>query len=178
MNITIVRHGETDDNVDGIIQGRLNTPLNDKGRIECKFSRKKIRTIDYDICFSSPLFRSMETAMILVGEDTLIEKDERLIDRDMGEYTGELKETFDIKKYWDYDLNCTENGVEGIKEFYSRTESFLNYLKENYSNKNILIVTHEMNVVALTTLIQKKDLTTKDLYFNVKNCDNKTFKMD
>ena len=178
MLITIVRHGKTDENVDGIIQGRENTPLNDTGRRECKFSRDKIRKIKYDLCFSSPLFRAVETAMILVGEDTLIINDERLIDRDMGKYTGKEKKELDSLKYWDYELNCTKDNVEGIREFLLRTEKFIEYLKENHKDKNILIVTHSMNIVALESLLEDAKLKTKKSYFEVENCYHKTFKVD
>jgi len=177
MVLTVVRHGKTDYNLEDRIQGRLNIPLNDTGRRQCKLERPIIRKRDYDICFASPLFRTFETAMILVGEDTVILPDERLIDRYMGEYQGDYIYNYDSSKYMDYNLNSTDKGVEGIQEIFKRMEDFLEYLKENYVDKNILVVTHKVNIKALYHLIHHTDLSSNNLNFEVKNCSSMTFEI-
>ena len=88
MKITIVRHGETDYNKNNILQGRSNISLNDAGRRQCKRLKYKLKDEKFDICFSSPLVRAVETAMILVGDRVEIKIDDRLIERNLGNYEG------------------------------------------------------------------------------------------
>ena len=49
----IVRHGETQWNVDCKMQGHLDIPLNGRGRIQAKDVAKKLRSIHFDLAFSS-----------------------------------------------------------------------------------------------------------------------------
>ena len=103
--ICLVRHAQTDFNKEEKIQGRSNnSDLNDKGLRQVKDLRKKISSIDFDICFSSPLLRTVETAFGLVGDRVLIERDNRLVERDLGELEGKDRSLYDSKKYWDYKL--------------------------------------------------------------------------
>ena len=68
MKITLVRHGQTDFNYEGKIQGRSNNFLNDEGRRQCKSLRNKLMNQHFDICYMSPLVRTVETAIILIGD--------------------------------------------------------------------------------------------------------------
>ena len=70
MKICLVRHAETVYNKLGKMQGKENIPLSDEGRNQVKELKERIKDNYYDICFSSPLVRCVETAMILVGDKT------------------------------------------------------------------------------------------------------------
>lgn len=169
MKICLVRHGETIFNQLGKMQGKKNIPLSDDGRRNCKRLKEKIKDNHYDICFSSPLVRCVETAMILIGDKVEIRIDDRLIERDLGEFEGKFKEEYDIKKYWDYNLNCEELNVEKVQDIFNRCVSFINYLKEKYADKTILIVSHNAPLKAINYILKNIDLNTK-LKFNIDNC--------
>ena len=62
MKIYIVRHGETALNAEGVLQGRLNEPLNQNGRELAEITGKAMKDIHFDYCISSPLDRAKETA--------------------------------------------------------------------------------------------------------------------
>lgn len=141
MKITLVRHGQTEYNYQRRIQGHSNILLNDEGRRQVKKIKPEINKQHYDICFSSPLIRTIETAMILVGDKTEIRKDKRLIERGFGKLEGNTIDNYDSKKYWNYALNCSDDNIEPIQDLFERCKSFLSYLKENYNDKNILVVT-------------------------------------
>ena len=57
MKITLVRHGQTESNYLGKIQGRGNELLNDTGRRQALKIKEKIKDIKYDYCYMSPLVR-------------------------------------------------------------------------------------------------------------------------
>lgn len=170
MKVIIVRHAKTEYNEKGLMQGVTNIPLSDGGRIDAKMLKTKIKDEKIDICFSSPLVRAFETAMILVGDKVEIKKDPRLIERNLGKLEGKDRSTYDFLKYWDYSLNSNDMGVESIKDIISRVEEFIRYLKTNYTNKTILIVSHGAIVRILHYLLNDIDISTIKEHINIDNC--------
>ena len=92
-NVYFVRHGETDDNVAGIMQGcQRDTPLNDNGRRQAGELQKTTRLPADAEVYSSPMKRALETAQIVTLRDhDDIKLDERLVERNFGKWTGKLK---------------------------------------------------------------------------------------
>lgn len=170
MKLTLVRHGQTESNYSEICQGSSNIVLNDTGRRQCLKLRKKIKDIQYDVCYTSPLARTVETAMILIGDRVEMIPDKRLIDRDLGELEGKERSFYNAKMYWDYNLNCSDLGVEPVQSIFKRCEEFLNYIYEKHKGKNILIVGHAATIRAIRHLILKSDLTKDLLYDSIENC--------
>ncbi len=77
--IYIVRHGQTDWNVKGIYQGRIDIPLNETGREQARKTKKELEGIKFDKVFSSPLKRALETAQIICNNEIITDK--RIIER-------------------------------------------------------------------------------------------------
>ena len=94
--IWFLRHGETDWNLEGRIQGRKDSPLTAKGRAQAQQQALIIRDIAAHVAagtggiYVSPLGRARQTAAVaLVGHDPLI--DPRLAEIDSGDWEGALK---------------------------------------------------------------------------------------
>ncbi|MBQ3293542.1 histidine phosphatase family protein, partial [Candidatus Saccharibacteria bacterium] len=81
MKLYLVRHGETEWNKEGRMQGKQGVGLNETGVLQLEKLRDEIRErgLRFDICFASPLKRAVETAEILVGGECEILYDERLV---------------------------------------------------------------------------------------------------
>jgi broad specificity phosphatase PhoE len=62
VQIYIVRHGETEENKQKIIQGHLDTQLNSTGEKQADLVAKALRDIPFDVCYSSDLKRAASTA--------------------------------------------------------------------------------------------------------------------
>lgn len=142
MKIYLLRHTETKMNEEGKIQGKINTELSRKGMKEAEKIRDNLKDYDFDVCFSSPLIRAMQTAFTVVGDRVLILKDDRLIERDLGSYEGKDKKDNILDDYWDYNSNLSTNDVEPIRDVYQRIEAFLEDIKDDYQDKKVLIVSH------------------------------------
>ena len=147
IKLYIVRHGKTDWNKEGIIQGITDIPLNEEGINDSKTLKLEIDKLKIDICISSPLKRALETAKIITDSKIII--DELLIERKFGNYEGTKVNDDFFDKYWYYALNSSDNDVESIKTCLERARIFLEKIKKQYDNKTILIVTHGGFIKAL-----------------------------
>ena len=147
----IIRHGQTDWNVQHRLQGRTDIPLNDEGRRMAETARTACLDVHFDVCFCSPLVRARETAEILLRDrDIPIITDDRLMEMSFGSYEG-LANSFQLP---DYPINelfyhpelytSPPGGAESLDELFARTGDFLRekvdpLLKEE---KDVLIVGH------------------------------------
>ena len=63
MKVYLVRHAETEMNNKGLVQGRTDTHISEKGVKEALKLKEKIKDKKIDICYVSPLIRTFETAL-------------------------------------------------------------------------------------------------------------------
>ncbi len=164
MKIYVIRHGRTAWNEKGLMQGKSNISLSPDGKKEALEIREKLSDVSFDICITSPLKRTIETANIVVNNKCKIVTDDLLIERDLGAFEGMKYEEYSKHNYWDYKLNNDYNGVEKVKDVLKRTKKFLDKLKkENY--KNVLIVSHAATIRAINFNINGYDCNTDFLSF-------------
>lgn len=89
MLIYLIRHGETDWNKASRFQGQADIPLNTYGRELAEKTAEALKDVPFEVVFSSPLCRALETARILMGSRQIpIETDERLKEMNFGEFEG------------------------------------------------------------------------------------------
>ena len=170
MNITLVRHAEVMFEDRDKINGHNNVKISKKGMLNCLELKEEIKDKNYDICLMSPLARCVETAVILIGDRVITKPDDRLIERDMGNYTGKDYEEYDSSKYWDFDLNCSDENVESIKDLYKRCEDFYNDIKIKYKDKDVMIVSHEAVIRILYCIINNIKVNSKSKDIDIPNC--------
>ncbi|KAG6837275.1 hypothetical protein H0H93_012280 [Arthromyces matolae] len=93
--VYLVRHGETQENRDGIIQGQMDTALNEVGLEQARIVGERLRSIPFDIAFTSDLSRAAKTAeAILVHHSGVkLQKKIELRERFMGEMQGKTQIT-------------------------------------------------------------------------------------
>ncbi len=177
MKITLIRHGETEENFLSKVQGRSNTLLNDTGRRQVLRLKNKLSALNYDLCFCSPLIRCLETAIVVIGDRVEIIRDERLVEREMGELEGRPKEEYNAFQFWNYDRNRADYGIEPVQDLIKRCESFLNEMKEKYSDKSIIVITHAGPYRALRHLLRGDKLQGNLLDGTIDNCSCEEFEI-
>lgn len=165
----IVRHGKTSWNEKGLLQGSNDISLNEEGIKQAQELASKLDLSKIDVCISSPLIRAKQTAEILVGNKLEIIYDDLLKERGFGNYEGKKINFELIGKHWDYGLNDSSNGIESIKDCLDRAKIFLDKIKKEYPNKNILIVSHGGFIKALHFNLIGYGENTDFLTFNPKN---------
>ena len=147
----MVRHGETDKNLLGLIQGQTESKLTEKGIEEAKKIKDLVSSLDVDIVVSSPLSRALDTAHLITNKEVIV--DDRLIERDYGLSEGTLPNDDFTKKYWDFKLNTNMNNVEEVKHLLSRVSDFVEDMRLKYPDKKILVVSHSGVLRALHYVI-------------------------
>ena len=147
--IYIVRHGETDWNIEQKMQGHTDIPLNTNGEKQAQAIAKDLKNIQLDIIYSSPLSRALDTATIINNHHkTKLITDNALRERQFGELEGKTYE--EINAYhpsllfnasWNFP-NYRPPGGESVNDIKTRVSAFAqNILKKN-QGKSILIVSH------------------------------------
>ena len=148
--IYIVRHGQTEKNKANVLQGRSDVPLNDAGRRQAEEVRDRFREagIRFDLVYTSPLIRAVQTAEIIAGGTPQI-VDERLIEMDYGPYEGmDLSNPAPevLTFFRDFVHNPAPDGMEPLQAVVDRLGTFLEEIleeiREGAAEKNILISTH------------------------------------
>ena len=143
--LILVRHGQTEMNVQKLYFGKLDPPLNDLGISQAYQAKEKLLDIDYDIIYSSPLERAKQTAEICNYLDKDINYNSKLEEINFGIFEGltfkEISEKFpdEVKKMEENWKDYNYITGESQKEMFQRAISFLETL--DYS-KNNLIVAH------------------------------------
>jgi alpha-ribazole phosphatase len=87
--LILIRHGETDWNVDGRWQGHADVPLNTRGRAQAKRTAHSLAKVEFAAIYSSDLARARQTAEILSQAVRLpVRTDPRLREIDQGAWQG------------------------------------------------------------------------------------------
>ena len=74
----LFRHGQTDWNINFLLQGVTDIPMNETGVEQVKLATKAMRRDDWDLILTSPLGRARQTAEIIsdqLGFDTVVEQE-------------------------------------------------------------------------------------------------------
>jgi broad specificity phosphatase PhoE len=129
----IVRHGQTDWNVERKIQGWTDIPLNDMGRAQAAELKEKLKGIDFTFCFSSDLQRARETALILT-DSMDVQMDVRLRERNFGPWEGFHSSG--------YNALLHEKDVESDAMLQQRAFACLEDIAALHPQGHILIATH------------------------------------
>ncbi len=170
LNIYLVRHGQTEWNIERRFQGWLDSPLTEQGIGVARELGEKIAHMQFNRCISSTSERAMKTmSLILPSEMETFETDPRLREICLGPWQGmthevieelypeqlrqfymmpELFKLQDAETYWDV--------MARIEDFLTPIISATNDDEEDY---NILIVTHGITLMLFQLIFDGNPLS-------------------
>ncbi|MBC7960239.1 MAG: histidine phosphatase family protein [Vallitaleaceae bacterium] len=158
--IYITRHGETEWNTAKRMQGQSNSPLTELGEKQAAWLAKRLEAVEFNIIYSSSLFRAIHTSNILKGDRPIdIIPTNALREIYLGSWQGCLSEDVqreDAQRYhcfWNEPESYIPGDGESFEELNQRVGVFFKELLQNHPNDNVLIVAHAVVLKALFNFI-------------------------
>ena len=183
MEITIIRHGETDWNKEIRYQGSSDIELNEAGIKQAEKTAELLVDRKFDVIIASPLLRARKTAEIISNRLKLpLEFDDRFRERCVGVYEGLTAIEVQSKHPEQWQNNSTRQMFLGPKEGESvfdvafRIRKAIEDLSSKYQERKILIVTHGFVSRIIAGLLSR--LPDNAFYeHRLKNCESMTFEI-
>lgn len=135
----LVRHGRTTANERGLLQGRLDPPLDEVGRAQAEAIARMIGRVDDVI--ASPLARAQETAEYFGKPVTL---DDRWLELAYGELEGmpASEVSVEVWRQWRDDPLFATEGGESFGALDARVRDACNDLVARMGDRNVVVVSH------------------------------------
>lgn len=153
--IYLVRHGETDNNKNKILQGAIvDISLNKTGIKQAHEAAQRLKQIKFDMAFSSDLTRAKKTADIIAFQHKLTVITRKVLrERSFGQFEGQP--VTEVRQKLKTVLNEFESlsddakfnyqfpyGVENFESCVTRLINFLRQISIAYPGKTVLVVVH------------------------------------
>ncbi len=133
--LILVRHGETVDNVNQIMQGQTQGQLTAQGQLQAHRLAELLRSEPIDVFVSSDLKRSVDTCRVVAeahGKDVVTTP--LLRERDWGSFTGRYIPSLKGETWPD--------DIESLEALKHRARRFMQYITDNYPGLTVLAVGH------------------------------------
>jgi len=174
MNKTlyIVRHGQTDLNKRGVIQGRgMDTDLNDEGRKQAQQFFNAYQSVPFDKIYISKLKRTQQSIQPFIDLGIPFEKLAGLDELGWGIHEGQPStpenkvEFMQIMRNWvDGNLDAKFEGGESPNEVKARQLEALKVIMSHPEEHRVLICMHGRALRLLLCLLTEKPLTEMDTF--------------
>ena len=151
----LLRHGQTDWNIDLRLQGSTDIPLNDTGRTQARLAASSLNLEDWDVILASPLSRAKDTADIValeLGMNVVIVPE--LIERSFG--VAEGLDHASWRKL--YESHVVIEGLESLEDLRTRTVQLLDLIANEYSGKRVLAVSHGAFIRKVLNIVTNGEL--------------------
>lgn len=165
MKIYLTRHGETEWNKEGRMQGWKNSDLANSGVEGAKKLGYRLRDIDFDHIYCSPLGRTIDTAKhVRQDKDTEIVLIDSLKEMGFGKWEGmkhdDIKELYPTEFFNFWNMPHLYKPVEGesFEDLFTRVKSVLDEIIYNSKGENVLIVSHAVVIKAIYAIIKNNPL--------------------
>jgi len=160
MKLTLVRHGQTTENLQRIVQGQMPGHLSQQGIQQAEAAAQQLYNEKFDVIYCSDLQRCLDTLEpITKGHaSTPVVITEELRERFAGSYQGKVVDL----PYWN-SLPGTETtrkypGGESWQDVKDRIRPFLNQLYQEHPEYSVLIVSHAGVVRAIRSYLENRSL--------------------
>ncbi len=152
LEIFIARHGQNQDNANGILNGHRDLPLTELGKEQAKELAEAINntSLKFDAVYASPLSRAFETAKVvsdIAGTPEPIIYDQ-LIERDFGIMTGKPADKIEelckpnIVKTDTITYFLSPEGAETFPQLVERGQKILDFVRTKHQSGRVLLVCH------------------------------------
>lgn len=173
MRLLLVRHGQSEGNASGIVQGHLDFDLTEIGRMQAEATAERLRTEKIDRIIASPLKRAFHTAAVIAEPHGLEVGPVRdLMEYNLGEVSGltgaQIREKYpEVGQAFARGARPTFPGEEGREVFAARVRGVVESWAE--ARETVVAVAHGGVVTAICYAIAGIDARRPGL-FEIANC--------
>lgn len=151
----LLRHGQTDWNIDLRLQGSTDIPLNETGKEQARQASLALNPEDWDLIIASPLSRARDTAEIIAQELSMtVVIVPELIERSFGAAEGLDHASW--RKL--YESHVPIEGLESLEDLRLRTHLLLDLIANEYSGQRVLAVSHGAFIRKVLTIVTNGEL--------------------
>lgn len=153
-SLAIVRHGETEWNRKGLLQGRMDLPLNAAGYAQAQDAATRIARRKWDVIVTSPLSRAVVTATVIASAAQLSGPHvvPSLVEQSFGAAEGQDRGLAATK--WPDGIFP---GGESIADVRLRVREFLKYIESRHARQHVIVVCHVVVFRLLATELGLND---------------------
>lgn len=149
--IGLLRHGQTDWNIDFRLQGVTDIELNETGIAQARDAANALEAREWDLIITSPLSRARDTAEIVrntLGKSN-VEVEPLLLERSFGEAEGLSHEEWRAK----YSDTNQVPGGESLSDLEKRAGLLLDTLVSKHQGRRVLAVSHGALIRVLLRIV-------------------------
>lgn len=165
VEILLIRHGETDWNLQGKVQGFSDIELNIKGIKQAQALADYLKNQKIDRVYSSPLKRALITAKNIADKHNIqVEIKNELMELNQGDLEGisllKLQDKYsELLKQWylDASLVTMPNG-EGLKDLQNRVWRVIEEISKLNLDNRIVVVSHNFTIMSIICRVLELDL--------------------
>lgn len=160
--LLILRHGQTEFNATGRMQGQLDTQLSDVGRAQAQATAEELAGWDIRRVISSDLVRAADTAAFIAQAHGLpVHTDPRLRETNLGQWQGRSHQEIDAdhpgqRAMWRYNAHWAPPGGETRLEVAARARQVIDELMvefDQWEEGTVVAVAHGGTIQALTSAL-------------------------
>ena len=162
--LVLIRHGETDWNVEGRYQGQADPPLNARGLAQARQLAAELREVGLDVLYTSPLRRALQTAQILAQAlQVPLHVEPRLMEIHQGDWQGRLRAEIaarypELFRRWQTEpWEVTPPGGEHLRQVQARVYAAVDEILARHPGQRIGLVTHRIPIALLKVRYQGLD---------------------
>jgi len=148
-SIYLVRHGQTQWNLAGRLQGSMDSPLTELGVSQAKAGSEKLKTHHFDAAYCSPRPRAKKTAeLLLSGRGITLQEDEQLSEVNLGQLEGQNKHNLSpplqqaYEAFWQQPDHYQPLDGECLLAAQQRMVQGIEVLARKHQGQQILLVSH------------------------------------
>ncbi|QVK18930.1 histidine phosphatase family protein [Mycoplasmatota bacterium] len=162
IRLYLTRHGQTEWNKLGLLQGSKDSELTDLGIKQAKRLKERLKDEKIDIIYSSPMKRAVQTAKI-IHNDVKIIIDNHLKEMHFGDWEGlpheeirKLSSQYDL--FWTKPHLYQSSSGESYEIFKKRVLGSLRNIIHYNNDKNVLIVSHAVVTKQILNYFENRPL--------------------
>jgi probable phosphoglycerate mutase len=175
MRLIFVRHGQSEGNASGVVQGRLDFGLSDLGERQARATASRLEGVKIDRIITSPLRRAAETARAIAQpHGLLVEPEPALMEYDIGAVSGltgaEIRQRHpEVAAAYARGERPRFPGEEGREAFRQRVAAVVHAVHDATSSETVVAVAHGGVVNAVCGIVLGLDIRRPGV-FQVANC--------